>query len=1116
MKNGFDQGQDLSLPSVSFQNRSLELSPRQAEIYRNLEAIGPEIAAFYLSGVKLLQNDDLETSSYLLAHIAREIEGGLRDVLSNAQEKKKIQRQLKKADIGGLNERIGHIASILSALDIDDLRDPLAEKWIRVATRFHEFAHRHGAWETPREKEAFVPLWHEFEDVLAKLVGTHFNLLNRLDRILDYEKPTEKIIKTLPNLLKSEVRQSYFFKKLDSPAWLKPLKDAGWFDPESRPLAQEVVDQSESYATVPWYALEYVETVANHVKDSFCDETVDILIDIINTMVDYANDTGKSLGNDLTDHRVIKIICTFPIERMESRHIIYIGVALKSRGNSPSLVNCTISDIILPKLLNEGAEELILGLLEVMLDAKVVNRRIIPVMEEHWLGEAFETYGAAIAKVCGVKAAQITLAQIRSLIDDGAYSFDFIQRVGSPASDISRADYAELLANFVSRLLQFSEPDSVAETVGTLLQESYTLIRRIALTAVMHHYKDLKQFLWEWQGNPLEVVKLKPEFYQLIQTNCCVFNESEIEQILQWIESAKYEVSAKDIETQTKVVAYKKREWLSALLVTDNQKVISASQKYEQINPVELEHPGLLWWTEIGWGDPSPVTVEDLSDKSNAQIASFLKSFKEREDSDPLVPTQEGLRQTFEECVTSDPQRFTADLHLFQDIRVSYQHSILSGFLTAWRDKKEFDWAPLLEFIHQILYSESLWNKQDHPGLNYRNWVISTVADLVTAGTADDKHAFSPQLLTLAENILLVLVEKVESNSPVIATRNGISMIDLPTTFFGSVKCKVFTAMINHALRCARTSNVAQGERWSLTIKEAFSKKLDREVEPFIGLPFAFGAYLPNLFYLDEEWVIDNIDRIFSQEDEGSWYTTFLGYLYYSNVVHVPLYSLLKERGYYQKVISTGFVDFADEVLLEDVYQQLVAHVYVGWIENLEMLDDETSLIYQLINSGKPNLLSALIHFFWRQRDTLPEEMKAKVKPAWRALYKNLSQKSDMLEYKEVLSRLSGWVALVDKIDGEVLKWLKMSTHHIRGLTDSAFFVEGLLSHTSKTPAEVGEIYLEMLYHDVYPYHDQEHIQGIVRVLYNTKHKEVANQICNLYGEAGFDFLRSLYDDNQN
>ena len=63
MKNGFGKEQDLSQTPERFQNRDLELSPRQTEIYRNLEAIGPEIAAFIYRTVKVLQDNDLETSS---------------------------------------------------------------------------------------------------------------------------------------------------------------------------------------------------------------------------------------------------------------------------------------------------------------------------------------------------------------------------------------------------------------------------------------------------------------------------------------------------------------------------------------------------------------------------------------------------------------------------------------------------------------------------------------------------------------------------------------------------------------------------------------------------------------------------------------------------------------------------------------------------------------------------------------------------------------------------------------------------------------------------------------------------------------------------------------------
>ena len=1113
MKNEFNKGQDLSQPSVRPQNRSLELSPRQSEIHRNLQAIGPEIAAFYLSGVKVLQDDDLETSSYLLAHIAREIEGGLRDVLSTDQEKRQIQGQLKKADLGNFSERRGHIASILAALGIDDLGDPLAKKWISVATQFHEFAHRHGAWEAPRAKEVFVPLWHEFEEVLMDLVGNHFNFLNRVDRLLAYEKPTKEIIRTLPNLLKSEIRYAYFFQKLDSPIWLKPLKDAGWFHPDRQPTSQEVPDQPVYF----WHALGYVEKVADHTQKAPCEETFSVLANIVNTIVNYTNDTEASIASGHTDSQVIKIICALPIERIEARYITFIGVALKSRVET-TLVHSAIGETVLPKLLDEGAKELTLLLLEDMLDAEVIHGNIRAVMEEYWLWDALQKHEQTIAELCGIEAVQIACARIRALINEGAYSFNVIRKIDSAPSDYPDRRYAELLVGFTSSILRAIKFDnSIEEIVKDLLQEglavtyndpvkkeAQAIFGRIALTAATHHYENLKHLFWEWEGNPLENIGLKPELYHLIQTNCQAFEESEIGRILDWIESAQYMVSADDFETRAKVIAYRKREWLSALMETGNEEIVSAYQKYEQINPAKLEHPGLLWWTEVGWGYTSPITVDVLSGMSNAQIVEFLNNFKQNVIAGPSEPSEEGLRETLEEYVAANPQQFTDELQSFYDVQLQYQYSLLQGFLRAWRDRKKFDWAKVLNFIDRIFSLEQFWSKHQETRFDYRNWILSATAELIEAGTADDEQAFDIQLLPLAEKILLILVGKIESEGTVIAGHT----VDLPLTFLNSVKGKTFTAMIDYALRFARTNNIEQSSRWPLSIKKDFTNRLDRSIEPSIGFSFALGAYLPNLLHLDKEWVISNIDNIFPQQDENYWQVAFSGYLFYSDI-REELYYLLKAHGHYQKGLDTDFTN-------TEVQERLVEHICTGWVEGSETLNDKTSLIYQLINSENPNLLSHLVHFFWRQRDNLPEKMNAKVRPTWRALYESLSQKDDVEKYGEVLSRLSGWVALVDKIDAEVLKWLKMSTQYIRGLTDSAFFVEDLLPHATKTPAEVGDIYLGMLMHNIYPYHDQEHIQGIVRVLYRTGYKEVADRICNLYGAAGFNFLRALYDENRN
>lgn len=1120
MKNGFDEKQDLSQPPERLQNRSLELSPRQSEVYRNLEAIGPEIAAFYLSGLRVLEDNNLETAAYLLAHIAREIEGGLRDVLSNAQDKQKVQKQLRKEDLGDLRDRIGHIASILAALGIDDLHAPIARRWIGIATKFHQFAHRHGAWEVPRAKETFVPLWHEFEDVLVELVGTHFSLLDRLDRILDLKEPTEKIIKTLPNLLKSEVRRAYFFGKLEFPAWLKPLKDADWFKPESIPPVYEVPDQPGVYAPIPWYPLVYVEKVANHTKEHPRDETVSTLVEIVNDVVTYIDNNQERVMHASTVWRLVKIINILPTEQLKSQHITFMNHAL--RWVFPLLVTDEICRVILPKLLNAEAKELTLVLLKVILN----DYNVISEMEEE---EVIKKQGPAIVKLCGVKAVHIALKRIQEMIKQGAASFGIIQPIESDFREDRPQSYSELLVSFTCSLFRLAKPNSVAETVEGLLQEQHPIFKQIAINAIKHHYADLKHLFWEWQGNPLEDSRLKHELYQLLQTNCRAFNESEIEQILRWIESVPYAVHAKDEETRAKVSAYGKQEWLSALMETGNEKVVSAYQKYERINPAKPKHPGPLLWTKTWEGETSPTTSDEMLGMSNVQIAVLLNGFEAKSVSRPSVPTERGLAETLEECVALNPQRFANDLQPFQGVRNFYQYWILWGFLKAWHDKKEFDWTKVLAFIHQLISSEQFWTEHHETRSGRSEWIFAA-AKLIESGTRDDTHAFDVQHLPLAEKILLVLVEKTELRPSTLES--------VHTAVVNSDRGRVFSAMINYALRFARTSGNGQESRWPKAIRADFTKRLDRKIEPSFEFSFTLGMFLPNLLYLDKAWVIGNIDRIFPKQDEYHWHVAFSGYLLYSRQFSEDIYSLFKKHGHYQRAFSSDFcsqqvdasvyregpeipVVYLDSQQIDwtvdrVIWKTLISDICLGWMENEETLDDETSLIYQLINSGNPNLLSTLIHFFWRQRDNLPEEMKAKVRPAWRALFEALSQKSDIAEYQDVLSRLSGWVALVDKIDAEVLKWLKRSTKYIKGLRDSAFFVEDLLKHVHKTPKEVGDIYLEMLTHNVYPYHDQEHIQEIVRVLYNTGYKEVADHICNLYGKAGFDFLRSLYDENQN
>ena len=203
-----------------------------------------------------------------------------------------------------------------------------------------------------------------------------------------------------------------------------------------------------------------------------------------------------------------------------------------------------------------------------------------------------------------------------------------------------------------------------------------------------------------------------------------------------------------------------------------------------------------------------------------------------------------------------------------------------------------------------------------------------------------------------------------------------------------------------------------------------------------------------------------------------------------------------------------------------EVLNGLVRHICTGWIEDSETLEDQTSLIYQLIHSGNPNLLTSMVYFFSRRADNPNDKVKVKVMPAWRALFQVLSQYRNEPAYQNVLVSLLGWLGLIDKIDAEVLIWVKASISDIGkvpsyGLTLSRF-IKALRKHALKTPEAVGKIYMEIPQRIMWDLQvEADDIKETVRILYNQGQKANADNICNYFVESGSEFLRPIYEEYQ-
>src|SRR5262249_15547414 len=103
--------------------------PRQERIHRRLGLVGPGPAAFYRDACRIMSEaNSLASTTHLVAHLLREIESSIRDVLETVAEKPKSKRSHRE-----------EIRAILSALEIEET-DPVAKGWLNLPGQDNDYA----------------------------------------------------------------------------------------------------------------------------------------------------------------------------------------------------------------------------------------------------------------------------------------------------------------------------------------------------------------------------------------------------------------------------------------------------------------------------------------------------------------------------------------------------------------------------------------------------------------------------------------------------------------------------------------------------------------------------------------------------------------------------------------------------------------------------------------------------------------------------------------------------------------------------------------------------------------------------------------------------------------
>ncbi|MDD5406166.1 MAG: hypothetical protein PHE73_04385 [Sulfurovaceae bacterium] len=913
------------------------------------------------------------------------------------------------------------------------------------------------------------------------------------------------------NLIENDLDQrKYFFHKFTSKEankfpnvykWLFPLKEKGFFDPSDNPEPKEDENRKGFYSIPHWDILDFLEAVSIQNKEEPKEEVTNTLLYIINNIMSFRKQDGSRVDNYRTDWYMVKILFNLSHEKITLEHINFIHISLKESKFS-GILHGELEKIVLPVLIEFEMKDQLIELLKVIFDYKTIDKGTSyqerePLLEKYWLNSLLERHSKGIIKIIDLEELEILVSIIKQVIteDKAAFNNVWIATIEEHPQNSFPDRYDNQLISFTRDLLEFFDTDKVKKFIEEFFNEEHPIFKRLAFHTINKKYDELKELFWEWFDSHKDTINttFKHEFCMLLVENNSNFTTSEFDKLIVWIESLDYSKYYNDVSLEQLeiITAYKKKEWLWSIK-SSSANAKELYEKYDAINPSELEYPCFdIWSSGAEWvGHQSPIKEKDIfCNKTIDEIVHEIKTFdpsqvkKERFTTDgDLV---EGLANVLADCVKQDPHKYSLEIEKFIELDRIYKYHLIYGFTNAWRENKKFDWEKVFDFILKIL-DDDFFTSQEQ----YVLWLKGQIASLIEDGTKSDENAFDKKYLPQAKKVLFLLIKHKEDEQ--ICEDN-----DLSTYVLNSINGKALHALINYALRYGRLHS-AQSIKWETDVKDFFTKQLDENTEYSKSIFTILGDYLPNLRFLDKEWVDTNFNRIFPIEKEKLWEIAISGYFLYSSTVYTDIYEKFKLYGHINKALKHKFKS-------DNTKRKVIQHICIMFNSSK---DNDT--IFNVIESKDKESILEMIRFMWQvDRKIITKEARSKIFSLWQKIYE-VFKDDDSNNAQEIFSTLSKWFVFVDTINNEILFYLKLTAKYTGKNHNSYFIVEELERLVKNNPKYVGELYVEILANDIPPTYKQEQIENTVESLYQLNEQENALKICNLYKKKGIYFLNEI------
>lgn len=849
-----------------------------------------------------------------------------------------------------------------------------------------------------------------------------------------WEKPTPEEINRAIALLSNEASYKYFFDRLENPEWLEPMWEKGFF---RNPPPSIRIDEEGMVSYPTWPESRYLarmakhkpELVANIIKEMSDTDNVSVHISLLDALLNMPPNIAKNVIE-----KPLKW-AEFPILLLPEKlgqlisHLAKGGEVEEALTIAKALLD--IKPYIWGKgFIDSGGDH---GHLQKP-KAKFDDWEYNEIIKKYYPDLAKEAGLPALELLCDILEKAIRISRI-SKDYDGPEDVSFIWR---PAIEDHPQNLGHSLKDYlvsgirdICEIVIKSGKASIEQVVSILEHYNWKIFHRISLHILRVFRNDALPLikLHLMNRDTFNDGYLSHEYVSLLRACYDDLSADERETILEWINKGpdvegfirRWQDRTSSIPTQDEILRYKstwqrdRLDWIGVENLPPGWK-----EKYHELvrNYGEPEHPEFTSYGTFTFvGPTSPKTQDELREMSVNDIVDYLKLWTPPE-SIFGEPSPEGLGRSLSSVVAEEPRRFALEAELFQGLDPTYVRHLLTGFRESLRNKKEFDWEPVLNLCHWVLAqpreieNRRFFIEDMDPDWG---WTRKAIAGLLSMGFQEIPGSIPAALRSRIWSLLLPLTEDPELSVDYEEEYGG-SNRDPLTISINTVRGEAMHAVIRYALWVRRNMEKELGdENFSSKgfsempeVKDVLDAHLDLEKESSLAIRAVYGQWYPYLVYLDKDWARKNCSRIFPLDESLSNYfnaawNAYIVFNYPRNDVFDILYDI------YNFAVERIGLRGDGARWIADPDDKLAEHIMVGyWSGNLNFGDSMFTRFWESASDEvRAHAISFIGSSLQQTKEKIPEDIIKRLMHLWEMRVSIAEREPN--EHKEELAAFGWW-----------------------------------------------------------------------------------------------------------